>query len=303
MDSPLFSWFSKNLGAKAISFMIAVLLWFVVLGSRTVEVNKDVPIEITTAEDVLIANEVPDRVSFKLAGPKAFLRTILDRRDPPIRVNLSAERPGNVTYRFFSDNIRLPIGVKVLSIQPASTVIRLENVRKKKIPIRLDLRGELPEGYRLTSAETVPPEIQVKGARTAVSDLKEIMSLPVDISELRQGIEQEVPLDMARYNVVLDDVIPKLVLKVEPVTANFRIRNIPVRVISSHRVKLKEKTVTVFVRASQDELKGLDASKVQAEVNLSGKPKGKYQEEVRITLPPQVGFVRAQPKFVNVTLY
>src|SRR5580658_4148228 len=122
-----FIWASltQNIGTKLISIAIAVVLWIVVLGSRNVEVTKEIPLEVITSSDVVPANDIPDKIAFRMSGPKAFLRAILDRREDPIRVNLSGAKPGLVTYRFFSDNIRVPIGVKVLSINPTSVLIKL----------------------------------------------------------------------------------------------------------------------------------------------------------------------------------
>src|SRR5262245_15471930 len=118
------SLFTSNLGLKLVSVIMGVVLWFVVLGSRNVEVTKEVPVELITPSDLVPSNEIPDKISFRLVGPKAFLRAVLDRKEDPIRVNLGGARPGLVTYRFFSDNIQLPIGVKVLSINPTAILIK-----------------------------------------------------------------------------------------------------------------------------------------------------------------------------------
>ena len=59
----------------------------IVLGSRTIEVTKEVPVEIVNSAEVVPATDTPDHVTFRLTGPKAFLRAILDRREEPIRLN------------------------------------------------------------------------------------------------------------------------------------------------------------------------------------------------------------------------
>src|SRR3954463_5722322 len=132
---------TSNLGTKLISVAIAVVLWMIVLGSRNVEATKEIPLEVITPADIVPANEIPDRIAFRLSGPKAFLRSILDRREDPIRVNLSGAKPALVTYRFFSDNIRVPIGVKVLSINPTAILVKLENLKRRDVPVKVELRG------------------------------------------------------------------------------------------------------------------------------------------------------------------
>jgi len=292
-----------NLGAKLISIIIAIVLWVVVLGSRNVEVTKDIPLELVAPSDLVPANEIPDHISFRLSGPKAFLRAILDRREDPIRVNLAGAKAGLVTYRFFSDNIRVPIGVKVLSVLPASIPIRLEAVKRRDVPVKLDLRGALPEGFRMRKAAVVPPVVRIKGAESRVDSITEITTMPLDISNLRQGLEREVGLDLSRAGVLVDGQLPKAQLDVEPLSANFKIKGIDVRVLSSYKAKVDDRTVTVFVRAETNDLRHLDRNVVFAIIDLTKKPKGKYKVPIQVRLPEGVGLVKVTPDQTTVTLY
>lgn len=293
----------SNPGTKVVSVVIAAVLWSVVLLSRNVEATKEVPIEIITPADLVTANEIPEKVQFRLSGPKAFLRAILDRRDEPIRVNLAGGKPGLVTYRFFSDNIRLPIGVKVLAISPAALPIKLELLKRREVQVRPEFRGSPPEGFRIARTEIRPKLVRIRGAESRVDAVTEIPTLPVDVSELRQDLEQEVGLDIARLGVQLDGALPRLLVQVTPATANFKIKNIEVRVRSNLSSRVEERTVSVLVRIDPKDLKLLDRSRVFAEVNLLGKPKGKYTEPVKVTLPAAVALVKTIPERVNITLY
>jgi YbbR domain-containing protein len=299
----LWSALTSNLGTKLISVAIAIVLWMIVLGSRNVEATKEVPLEIITPSDLMPANEVPDRIAFRLSGPKAFLRAVLDRREEPIRVNLAGAKPGLVTYRFFSDNIRVPIGVKVLSINPTSVLIKLESMKRREVPMRLELRGAVPEGFRIAKAEIKPEKIRLKGPESRLDSIGELPMVPVDVSGTYQSFEREVQLDLSRYNVQLDGPLPRVSIKIEPKSANFRIKNVDVRVVAGHKYRLNEKTVSVLVRADPKDLKALSPGKVFGVVDLSGKPKGQYAEPVRVTLPEGVGLVKVVPEKVHVTLY
>src|SRR6185295_8169444 len=104
----------------------------------------EIPLEVITPADIVPANEMPGRIPARLSGPKAFLRSILDRREEAIRANLSGAKPALVTYRFFSDNIRVPIGVKVLSINPTAILIKLEYLKRRDVPVRVEIKGAPP---------------------------------------------------------------------------------------------------------------------------------------------------------------
>ena len=294
---------TANIGAKIISVLIAVVFWMVVLASKNVEVSKEIPLQVIAPVDAMVANDLPNSVTYKLSGPKAFLRTALDRREDPIVVDLSGAKPGLVTYRFFSDNIRVPIGVKVLSINPAAILIKLDQVKKKEVPVRVELRGSAPEGFRVAKTLVRPDVVRIKGPETRIDAVTEVSTMLIDVSHLKQSVDYQVAMDMSRLNVQLDGSLPHVMVEIEPISANYRIKNVEVRVLTNLGIRLNEKTVTVLVRAEAKDLKLLDRNHVYAIVDLSGKPKGKYVEAVKVTLPEEVGFVKTVPERVSVTLY
>ena len=65
---------SSNLGTKLISVAIAIVLWVIVLGSRNVEVTKEIPLEVITPADIVPANDIPDHIAFRLSGPMIFVK-------------------------------------------------------------------------------------------------------------------------------------------------------------------------------------------------------------------------------------
>lgn len=294
---------STNLGTKLISIVIAVVLWIVVLGSRNVEATKDVPLELITPPELVVANDVPEKVSFRLSGPKAFLRAVLDRREDPIRVNLVGAKPGLVTYRFFSDNIRVPIGVKVQSINPTAILIKLEPVKRKEVPVRPEIQGIPPEGYKLTEVKVHPAVVKIRGAESRVDSIADLKAIPIDVSEIRQTSDREAAFELGRYGVQIEGRLPTVTIGVEPVSANFRIKNIDIRVASSYKVRVEDKNVTVLVRADPKQLKLLDRNRVFGQMDLRDKPKGTYTIPVQVSLPPDVSLVKVVPEKVTVTLY
>ncbi len=295
--------FSDNIGLKIVSIVIAGILWAVVLGSRNIEVTKEIPIEIITPSDMVPSNEVTTRVGFRLAGPQAFLRVILDRRESPIKVDLSAaQKPGPVTYRFFSDNLKVPIGIRVLSISPASIVINLDQLSNKQVPVQVKLQGSSPEGYKITQSTVEPSHVTIQGAKSLIKKIRLLKTLPVDISGLREDEEREAALDLSEYNVTVLD--PKVIvsLKTKAISPNFRVKNVTIRVKTNRKYSLSRKTVTVLVRALPEDLQKLDHSKVYAEVDLSDFKRGQYQRDINVVLPKSVALVKVIPSSVRVTL-
>ncbi len=292
-----------NLGTKLVSLLVAVILWIVVLGSRNVEVSKEVPLEILTPPELVVANEMPERLTFRLSGPKAFLRSVIDRREDPIRVNLIGNKPGLVTYRFFSDHIRLPIGVRVISVNPSSILIKLEELKKREVPVKVITEGALAPGLSLKSVKAVPELITIKGPESKIAGITEVPSVPVNLNDVSSSVERELPLDLARLGVQLEGSLPKVRVDIEGHGANFKIKNIEVRVLSNYRARLDPPVVTALVHASTAELKKLNRSKVYAIVNAEGRERGTYSVAPTVVLPTTVTVVRTVPEQVNLTLY
>ena len=295
--------FHTNVGTRLVSILIALILWGVVLGSRIVEVTKEVPLEVITSSDVIPANDTPDKVAFRLSGPKAFLRSILDRREEPIRVNLTGAKPALVTYRFFSDNIRVPIGVKVVSIIPPAISIQLENVRVKEVPVRLRFQGSLPEGFRILNANVKPDKVQVRGPESQISNLTEIQSKPIDLSVLNSGMDRELPLEVGTGALSILGHKPRVHIEIESVPANFRMKNVDIQVISSYKSEIEEKSVTVLVNATPKEMQTIDKDLVFGVVDMTGKEAGHYVVPVKVNLPQSVRLVKVIPEQVHVKLY
>ncbi len=303
--NPLLNLFSGNTGAKVVSVIVAIVLWVVVLGSRAVEVTKEIPITITTPPDLVVSNDVPERVLFRLSGPKAFLRAILDRPEDPIRVNLSGAKSGLVTYRFFADNIRLPIGVRVLQVNPSSMIVKLESQKTKEVPVRLEMKGTLPEGYVLKHADISPKMIKIRGPESRIEGITEAPTNSIDLSQIRTSLQMAAQFDVGRLGVRVEGNSPQIAIDVAAVQANFKIRvkSGDIRVDSPHHARIDEPAVTVYVRMEQDEIQKLDPSQVSIAADLKGKTKGRYTAKLKVTLPPNIGMVRVVPDTVRVTLY
>lgn len=120
---------------------------------------------------------------------------------------------------------------------------------------------------------------------------------------MRQPTEKEAAFDLAHYGVQVESRLPTVLVGVEPISANFRIKNIDIRVTSSYKVRIEDRNVTVLVRADPKELKRLDRSVVFGKIDLSGKPKGTYTMPVQVVVPSDVSLVKVVPDKVTVTLY
>ncbi len=289
-------------GLKALSVIIAFTLWVVVFGSRTMEITKEVPFEITLSDDQIVSDPIPEKVAFRLTGPKAFLRSITSRIEDPIRANIKDFKSGVFTYKVFSDSIKLPIGVKVQAITPNVIQFRVEQLRRKTVSAKLETVGESVPGYRLIRAEVLPPTLKIKGPKDRIENLTVLPSLPVDIGSLKETTILPLAFDFKSLGIEPDSSLPELNAEIQARGQAFRVKNVPLMIRTTGKAKTDEETVTVIVRTDLGEVIKVDGDQVHAEIDVRDMPDGEFLKWIRVQLPPKVHLIRVIPPLARVVV-
>jgi YbbR domain-containing protein len=289
----------SNLGTKLISVLIAGILWSVVLGSRSVEVTKEVPIEVLTSPDIVASNDLPEKISFRIAGPKAFLRAILDRPEDPIQVNLVGNAAGIVNHRFFSDQLRVPIGVKVVGITPSTVMIRLEHKKKKEIPVRAELRGVPPVGFHVERVEVVPSMVRVQGAQSRLEQLSEISTLPIDVSSIMETEERDASLDISHLGVMSESPALKVRIVMASEERMVRLRNVPIQLMGPPGWRIEPTLVTILAKGPSAQLSKIQNDAIRAFVQLNTIRENRAEVQVSAQLPRGFELIQVIPSRVK----
>jgi YbbR domain-containing protein len=290
----------EHLGLKLLAVMISITLWAVVFGTKTIEITKDVPIEISTGDDQSVEDAVPEKISFRLSGPKAFLRSITNRAEEPIRVNLKELKPGLINYRIYSDSIKLPLGVKVQSIHPNVIPIRIEELKRKMVNIELELTGREKLGDRFVRSEILPPQLRIKGPKNRLASISSLKTLPVEVGSLQHTTIFPLTFDFRSFGVELDSVLPELNVEIQGKGQAFRVKHVPLKINSTAKAKSDETEVTVIVRTGAGENIKVEGEQVKAEIDARDLPEGEYLRWIKVQLPEHVHLVRVIPPFARV---
>lgn len=291
---------TENLGLKFLSILIAISLWVVVFGTKTIEITKEVPFEVITSDDQTVEEMLPEKVTFRMSGPKAFLTSITNRVEEPIRVNLKEIKPGLFNYRVYSDAIKLPLGVKVQSIHPNVIPIRIEELKRKMVNIDLDLAGKERLGDRFARAEVLPPQVRIKGPKNRIASISAVKTLPIEIGNLQHTTIIPLTFDLRAFGVDVDSVLPELNVEVQGKGQAFRVKHVPLKVNSNSKVKCDETEVTVIVRTLPGDTIKVEGDQVKAEIDARDLPEGEYLRWVKVQLPEHVHLLRVIPPFARV---
>ncbi len=290
---------------KVISLVCAVTMWFYVLNSEPLEVEKRVPLAMITPSGLAINVEIPTTVKVKLKGSRAFVqdldlsqeKLIVDLRDYPYTQETFA-----VTFE--KNMVRLPFGVEVQDIEPKQVVLSLEREIKKLVPIRLRTVGEVGRDLKLVEKSFQPKEFMIRGPYGVLKKTVLLNTLPVDLSTLEGKGELRLPLENVDRRIVIEekrDVAFSYTIR--PNKANLTLKNINISFLTKHtRFQSSDQRVALDVLVSSDRKDAMRSSEVKVIAEIPDNAKGKVRIKLRAELPDGVNLLQIHPEFINVSL-
>jgi YbbR domain-containing protein len=188
---------TKNTTIKVISLILAIILWVFVKSKSGGEVGLVVPLEFYRVPPSLIVTNVTDEaINVRINGSFMQLER-LSTKEVRARIDLSRARPGMNSFDILPDNFNIPKTLDITQISPSSVKVELDNVIEKMVHVKPVVKGKPARGYRATKISADPPYINLQGARGQLTGLKEVSTEEVDISDLKETVEVEVPLQIA----------------------------------------------------------------------------------------------------------
>ena len=153
---------SHNLGLKAVALAMAVAAWWFVAGESKVLVGITVPLEIRNVPRGLTMTNKPERqVEVRLSGPSSLLSGIRPT-EISAGVDLTAAREGRQSFTMDDRAVKVPPGIKVQRIFPASVEVVLVRTERRSVPVSVRLGGEGALRRRVAKVEIDPPSLEVE---------------------------------------------------------------------------------------------------------------------------------------------
>jgi len=193
--------FFDNLGLKIASVLLAIVLWIFVTSRGQAEMSIDVPLEFTNIPPGLeMVNHNIKMVTLTIKGQEGLIKN-LKPPDVRVSVDLSKAKKGEGIYYIQRDDIKIPHGFIVTSIDPSAVkVMTAETVTKivKVVPV---VAGEPSKGYHIKSIEVAPQTVIIDGVRSEIGRISTLKTEPVDIAGVNETVTQDAKLDLEGRNV------------------------------------------------------------------------------------------------------
>ncbi|MEY3212192.1 MAG: hypothetical protein RIT28_2673 [Pseudomonadota bacterium] len=219
----------ENLATKLVSCLLAVGLWAWVQGELVVEETAWIGVDYKIPDDKALTQEPNQRLRANISGPQALVRE-LRRVQPKLHVDLSEYPLGVHTIDFLPSEIEgLPPSVNVLGLAPNSLQVEVEAKHTRTVSVRVEQRGEPPEGFRVRQITVEPAEVEVQGPRSIVENIEAVVTEELSVSDLRATTRVPVVLRLSPRTLSLSRSQPvTATIEIEPVTSFRTFTDVPV---------------------------------------------------------------------------
>jgi len=190
--------FTESLALKAVSVLLALILWITILSLKAEEKKVKVPLQPLLPAGMKIINNIPAFIEFTLSGPRVWLKE-MEKRIQPIQPDLRKTRDTTIGFSVSEDLLgELPVGVKVLSFYPSQILIRLDELGERYILVKPTLKGNPSSGFEVAEVKTFPSKIAVSGPLSVLDALEAVGTEELNLENLKGPKE-------ATLNVEVDE--------------------------------------------------------------------------------------------------
>jgi YbbR domain-containing protein len=206
--------FTRNLGWKLLSLLIAIALWLAVAREPEVATSLTVPVEYKNPRDDLdISGTLPDRVRLEIRGPSG--RLTRDNLSAVAAVlDLSDAQPGDRTYSIRGRNLNLPAGVVFYKAVPSQLTLHFDQLAFRQEPIQA-VYVNTPPGYRVADAQFSLAEVRIRGPQDRVQKINQVKTDPLDLSGVSGQKIFSTHLNVGDPQVRLVDVPTEIIVRVK----------------------------------------------------------------------------------------
>lgn len=294
---------THNFGLKFLALVLAVGLWFTVVGRERGEVGLNVPLELVKIpKNLVVSNEVPDGVSVRLSGALALTRQV-SNRNLRFSLDLSEAQIGANFFDIKAETLDLPRGLEVTRLTPNQINVELEALTEKNLGVLPVIKGSPAPGYMIDELTLVPNQVTVRGPESVLKKMEVVWTEPIDVTNLESSASVKTKPALTNLSLSLvgqDTVEARLKIGLKYATKPFQ--EVPITVIGAPgEYKMDPEVVEVRLRGPVLNLTEVGVGKgLTVKVNLEGLGPGRSRVPVIVEVPPKIEVAGVEPRQVEV---
>jgi YbbR domain-containing protein len=305
--------FTENLGLKLLALGASVLLFSLV--HSDVDAQRSIFLDVVAllpppTSGKLLISELPAQVKVTLRGSRSRLSSLSRDELSPIQMDLRDYLKGDATTAYYYlDPRQIEVGsnVQVTEITPAMVPLTWADAGERRVPVQVQLEGELGKTLSLRSdVEVDPGYVTLRGPDQALRALNTVSTEPVSLVGLTLGEHRRrVPLEpLPEHVAYVEDNAVEVHLIVDPAMQERTLRHLEIAALGEGNASLRPDHVEVTLRGPQDLIEELEPDVIVPYVALeSTAPIGTHAADIQLRgVPAGVTVVRILPPSTLVWL-
>ncbi len=294
----------RNKALKLFALLLAVAAWFAVGSEERTETTLQMALELTNVpKQLMVTNEIPSQIEVRVQAPRSVIRDLTDEKRH-IRIDLAGSKPGTRHEIITPSVLNFPRGVVVSRIRPNAVTIELDQALNRRLDVLPVIKGSPAPGFEVGEITLTPKETMVRGPKNVVQQLKQINTIPIDISKLSSSLTREVELDFQNLPLTSLDtqpIVAKITIRPKLQTKTFA-NIVIVPYGASNPLRLDPAKVTVTVRGPATNLDLLRPEEITPRINLKNLKPGTYEAKIAVEVPEGLEVVAVTPEKIKVKI-
>ena len=291
----------KNWQLKIICFLLAIVLWFVIINEQNPlsEGSYTVPITVENLNSQYITSNVPKTVYVRLSGPR---NTIINVGPSDIKayIDLSDVQEGTVDVPI---HVEIPSGTELKKQSMTSTKITVDVYTVKEFKLTPHVVGNLDEKDFISELKIVPEKVVVSGARRLIQQVSQAV-IEVPVNQRNSDFALMAPIHL--YDA---EGSPVEGLEMTPWQSNVKVsighdamsKSVPLNVNITGQTANKTVTIqptSIQIRGSADTLRNISSIDLP-DINVENM---KAEKSWKVIIPPVDG-INMYPDEIEAVLH
>jgi len=271
--------------------------------------EQSMPVRITKTGDpalgyaIGIANTTPAQVMVR--GPASFVGRVAtvagtlsvqgarQKVEQPVRLS-ALDRDGN------------PVGFVTLSPESIQASVDIEQLGGfRDLAVKVNVRGQVAPGYRISNVTVTPPIVTVFGAAQAIDQSPGFLeTVPISVTNAQQDVKERVPLNLPGGISMLGDPAVQVTVQVEAIQGGLTVQRQLTMQGLAHglEAKLSPDLIDVILTGPLPKLQSLNPDEVRVVVDLGNLGPGTHQIKPQAIVPQGIVAETMLPATIQVTI-
>lgn len=222
-----------------ISFVIiSAVFWSFLTFNRDVQLDVEVPVEMSLPKNVHLLAKVPDTLTVTVKDRGYRFLTYLFQKTPKLTLRFTDYSDGNSNFKIDQSHLKKALArilhknATIVSVLPESINIKFTDLPGKKVPVKTDIIVEPREDYTRYGAllQSQDSVLVFSDAKT-LSEINEVYTYHVEETDLTDTLRRKVTIAPINGTVIepraIDIVVPIEKLKSQTRNVKIVVRNAP----------------------------------------------------------------------------